>query len=120
MTYPRVLLSTEQLAAKNASCDTCYFVRRPYFHDYNTWMCEAPENMSATINPVTGRFFPLYKHCSDIREQGATCAWRKAQFIVMDDGTYKHIDQLPKVFEATGKISSPALARLRNLTADDF
>lgn len=106
----REKLTSEELEAANKSCDTCYFCRRPDYHSYKTWICESPANHSEFLNPVTGRYYLHFKTCDEARKLvtshmdeehklihlkdscGPSGNWREAQFIVLDDGTWKHVD----------------------------
>lgn len=131
MSTPQLKFTPEQLEIANKSCDTCYFVRRPHYHQPESWKCQAPQNFTPnSMDIVTGKPTQLRMSVYEARHLnlpgycGHQATWRKAQFVVLDDGSYKHIDQdwtgkLKETFKPTGSLSS-SLARLRGLTAEDF
>jgi hypothetical protein len=120
------LLSAEELSAANSSCETCKFVRRGDFYRPETWQCFSPQNVENSIeefNPVTGKRYPRYSDAAAARSHTNACgpsgAWRVANFVVVDSGAAKYVEQFYKEappprepFKPTGVISS-SLAALR-------
>lgn len=107
-----------ELRATQNSCANCLHVRKPVtYSDPDTWMCRAPENLTNTINVVTGEYYPKVKLCMDVRGNSRVinCVAQKQARIYYSDGSSKSVYQLEaEANRTTARIS------LRDVKVEDL
>lgn len=109
-------MTPQELQIKQNSCANCLRCVKPLMYtDPATWRCNADENKSTTLDPVSGDYFPIHNTCDDMRLNDVPCPWQKPDRIYYSDGSSKSVYQIEvEQNRVTAKIS------LRGVSVEDL